>query len=94
MRQIQVTYNHGSIVNIYIVYETTRDTKNSNITLENCLFGGIKLIKNFDIDKYKYSGYGIEFDSGGSFHNQLEEMAQMLLFLELIEVILCMLITK
>ena len=32
------------------------------ITLENCLFGAVRLIKNADIDKYKYSGYGIGFD--------------------------------
>ena len=67
MRQNQVTYNHGTIVNIYIVYETTPDAKTSNITLENCLFGAMKLTKNSDIGKYKYSGYGIGFDSGGSF---------------------------
>ena len=67
MRQNQVTYNHGPVVNIYIVYETTPDTKTSNITLENCLCGAIKLTKNSDIDKYKYSGYGIGFDSRGSF---------------------------
>ena len=67
LRQNQVIYNHGPIVNIYIVYETTPDTKTSNITLENCLFGAIKLTKNSDIDKYKYLGHGIGFDSGGSF---------------------------
>ena len=26
------------------------------------LFGAVKLTKNTDIDKYKYSGYGIGFD--------------------------------
>ena len=67
LRQNQVTYKHGPVVNIYIVYETTPDTKTSNIALENCLFGAVKLIKNDDVDKYKYSGYGIEFDSRGSF---------------------------
>ena len=67
LRQIQVTYNHGPVVNIYIVYETTSDTKTSNVTLENCLFSAIKLTKNADVDKYKYSGYGIGFDSTGSF---------------------------
>ena len=33
-------------------------------TLQNCLFGAVKLTK---IDKYKYSGYGIGFDSKGRF---------------------------
>ena len=37
LRQNQVTYNHGSIVNIYIIYRTTSDTKTSSIVLENCL---------------------------------------------------------
>ena len=43
LKQDKVTYNHGPLVNIYIVYELTPDTKDSNITLENCLFGSIKL---------------------------------------------------
>ena len=67
MRQNQVTYNHVPVLNIYIVHETTPDTKTSNITLENCLFGAVKLTKNADVDKYKYSGYGIGFDSRGNF---------------------------
>ena len=41
-------------------------------TLENCLFGAVSLTKNADIDKYKYSGYGIGFDRYGesSFGNR------------------------
>ena len=35
--------------------------------LVNCLFGAVSLTKNADIDKYKYSGYGIGFDRHGSF---------------------------
>ena len=34
-----------------------------NFTLAGCLFGGVKLTKNADSDKYSYSGYGIGFDS-------------------------------
>ena len=33
LRQNQVTYNHGPVVNIYIAYETTPDTKTSNIKI-------------------------------------------------------------
>ena len=36
-------------------------------TPKNCLFGGVTLTKNADIDKYEYSGYGIGFDRKGSF---------------------------
>ena len=31
------------------------------------MFGAVSLTKNADIDKYKYSGYGIGFDRGGKF---------------------------
>ena len=30
--------------------------------LVNCLFGAVSITKNADINKYKYSGYGIGFD--------------------------------
>ena len=36
-------------------------------TVENCLFGAVKLTKNTDISQYKYSGYGIGFDGKGAF---------------------------
>ena len=62
------TILHGNIVNIYIVDEITSDYKDINYpTLENCLFGSVKLTKNSDIEKYRYSGYGIGFDGEASF---------------------------
>ena len=74
LKQDKVTFNHGRVVNIYIVYETVRivnlskHSSNDNYpTLENALFGPVSLTKNTDIDKYKYSGYGIKFDRKGSF---------------------------
>ena len=36
-------------------------------TLENCLFGALKLTKNADINKYGYYGYRIGFGRHGSF---------------------------
>ena len=53
LKQDKVTHNHGAIVNIYIVYRLTPAVKDSNVTLENCLFGAVKLTKNADIDKWK-----------------------------------------
>ena len=35
--------------------------------LKDCLFGGVKLAKNADMDQYVYSGYGVEFDSRSEF---------------------------
>ena len=70
--QDRATFNHGKIVSIYIVYKIIRianinGNRYSNLAIENALFGAVSLTKNVDIDKYKYSGYGIAFDKRGSF---------------------------
>ena len=66
LKQDKVTFNHGEVVNIYIVYEISKSINISDYpTLENWLFGAVTLTKNADIDKY--SGYGIGFDRHGSF---------------------------
>ena len=55
-------------MNIYIAYEL--GTPASNIgdpTLKICLFGAVALRKNADIEKCKYSGYGIGFDKRSRF---------------------------
>ena len=59
------TFNHGRIVNIYIVYEINKIYTKIHPTLLNCLFGAVSITKNADIDKNKYSGYGIGFDRTG-----------------------------
>ena len=66
IKQDKFTSNK-KIVNIYIVYDLDLNLNNFDATLENCLFGAIKLTKNSDMNKYNYSGYGIGFDSKGSF---------------------------
>ena len=40
---------------------------NKGFTLANCLFGAVKVTNSADPDKYKYSGYGIGFDSRSQF---------------------------
>ena len=67
-KQSKIYYNHGKVVNIYIVYELGASSSHiNNPTLKNCLFGAVILTKNADIDKYGYSGYEIGFDRRGSF---------------------------
>ena len=61
-------YNHGTVVNIYIVYEISKNYNISSYpTLENCLFAVVSLSKHVNIDQYKYSGYGTRFDRKGKF---------------------------
>ena len=57
------------VVNLYISYTLGLQLKNLNtdFTVGSCLFGSVKLTKNADPDKYKYTGYGIGFDSRSEF---------------------------
>ena len=61
--------NKNNVVNIYVVYklDTISNTRNTDYTIQNALFGAIKITKNTDISKNKYEGYGICFDEGGTF---------------------------
>ena len=68
LKQSKISYTHGKVVNIYIVYELGVSSSHVNDpTLKNCLSGAVTLNKNADIDQYGYSGYGIGFDRRGSF---------------------------
>ena len=57
------------VINLYISYTINLQLRNLNtdFTLGNCLFGFVKLTKNADRSKHKYSGYGIGFDSRSEF---------------------------
>ena len=67
LKQSKISYTHGVIVNIYIVFELSASSSHKNdTTLKNCLFGAVALTKSNDIDKYGYSGYGIVSDRRSS----------------------------
>ena len=53
------------VINLYISYTLAPQLGNLNtdFTLANCFFGSVKLIKNADLDKYKYTRYSIGFAS-------------------------------
>ena len=57
------------VINLNILYTLNPQLINLNIDFipGNCLFGSVKLTKNVDLDKYKYSGYSIGFDSCSEF---------------------------
>ena len=54
-----------NVINLYISYILSPWLRNLNtdFTLNNFLFGSIKLTKNSDLHKYKCCEYGIELDS-------------------------------
>ena len=66
LKQDKISFDHGKIVNIYIAYQIEKSVDISRYpTLENCLFGAVKLTKQVDVDLHKYSGYGIGVDGKG-----------------------------
>ena len=68
LKQPKISYTHGKVVNIYIVYELgASSSHNNDPTLKKCLFGAATLTENADIDKYGYSSYGIGFDRRSAF---------------------------
>ena len=70
LKQDQIMYNHGAIINIYIVYEISKSFDISSYpTLKSYFLGASKLTKHIDIDESKYSGYGFGFDRTFKFSN-------------------------
>ena len=68
LKQSSHILSHKKVVNIYIVYELAASSSHdSDPTINFFLFGAANLTKNADIEKYKYSGYGIGFDRRSSF---------------------------
>ena len=61
--------NNKNAISIYIVYklDPISSTRDTTFTVPNALFDAMEITKNVDTSKYKYNGYGICFDEGGSF---------------------------
>ena len=56
------------VINLYISYILNPQLrKNTNFTLNNWLFRSVKITRNADLDKYKYSSYGTGFGSRSEF---------------------------
>ena len=67
LQQPKISHTPKKVVNIYIIHELGASGCNINDpTLKN-FFTKLSLTKNADIDKYRYSGYGIGFDRKSSF---------------------------
>ena len=65
LKQKSVSLLPKKIVSLYITYKLDKWSKdlNTEFTLGNWLFRAVKLTKNADPDKYKYSSYDIGFNS-------------------------------
>ena len=57
------------ITSIYCVYklDPISSSRDDTFIVQNAFFGAMQITKNADTSKYKYKGYGIWFEEGGSF---------------------------
>ena len=62
-------------VSIYVVYKLgpIRSTRNIDYTIQNALFGAMKITKNTDSSKNNFTGYGICFNEGGQFGHTVKQ---------------------
>ena len=65
----------NNTVNIYIVYRLNpiSSTRNTDYTIQNALFGAMKITKNTDYSKNNYTGYGLCFDEGNALGHTIRE---------------------
>ena len=68
-QQIKEDMSNNIGISIYCVYklDSISSSRDDTFTVQNALFGAMQSTKNADTSKYKYKGYGICFDEGGSF---------------------------
>ena len=67
--------NNNNVINIYVVYklDPTSSTRNTDYTIQNILFGAMKISKNTDSSKNNYTGYGLCFDEGDEFGHTVRQ---------------------
>ena len=67
--------NNNHVINIYVVYklDPISSTRNTDYTIQNALFGAMKITKNTDSSKNYYTGYGLCFDEGGEFGHTVRQ---------------------
>ena len=69
MKENKLDYTHLGVVNIYIVYRLDKinSDRNTEFTIQNLLFGAMKITKYSNESHNKYNGCGICFDSSAAF---------------------------
>ena len=62
-------------VHIYVVYklDPISSTRNTDYTIQNALFGAMKITKNTVSSKNNYTGYSLCFDEGGEFGHTVKQ---------------------
>ena len=72
---IIIPNNNKNVINFYVVYklDPISSSRNTDYTIQNALFGAMKITKNADYSKNNYTGYGLCFDEGGEFGHTVKQ---------------------
>ena len=72
---IIIPNNNKNVINIYVVYKLgpISSARNTDYTIQDALFGAMKISKNADYSKNNYAGYGLCFDEGGEFSHKVRQ---------------------
>ena len=72
---------NNNLVNIYIVYklDPIASIRDTTFTIQNALFGAMRITKNADTIKYDYKGCGICFDESEQFTHIRKKAVLMIL---------------
>ena len=67
--------NNNNVINIYGVYklDPISSTRNTDYTIQNALFGAMKITKNTNSSKNNYTGYGLSSDEGNEFGHTVKQ---------------------
>ena len=78
LKQPKISYTHGKVVNIYIVYELGTSSSNVNDpALQNCLFGAVTLTKNAELINMDILVVGLGLIEEEVFHFQVVDLVKM-----------------
>ena len=74
-KQNGIKTSNINIIDTYCLYELKEITssRNNEFTIQNALFGVVKITQNTDTSKNKYEGYGIRFDGSKTFTHMQKE---------------------
>ena len=67
--------NNSNVINIYVVHklDLISSTRNTDYTIQNALFGAMKITKNTDSPKNNYTGYSLCFDEDDEFGHTVRQ---------------------
>ena len=70
-----IILNNNNVINVCVVYklDPISSTRNTDYTIQNALFDAMKITKNTDSSKNKYTRYGSCFDEGGELEHTVRQ---------------------